>query len=94
MEAALQLRERSADAEMVRSKRGGKTARQEALDDSSAQRAQRVARLKTEVKKLNETTKRQPKRNRARHLNRRMGADAWPTADALVAFARRENIKM
>jgi hypothetical protein len=93
LQTALLLRESSDRAQAVRSKSGGKRGRSEAIKED-VQRSRRLARLETEVEKLQETTKRQPKRNRARHLNRRMGPDAWPSADALVESARRNNVKI
>jgi hypothetical protein len=91
-EAALQLRELGAYAQATRSKSEATNARREALADSSAQRGQRVARLKTEAGKLRNSHLR--KSDRARRLNRSMGPEAWPTADALIAFARRNAIKI
>jgi hypothetical protein len=93
LQTALLLREASDKAQAVRSKSGGKQGRTEAIK-GDAKRNRRLDRLKTEVKKLSETTKRQSKRSRAHHLNRRMGPDIWPNADALVQFARRNNIKI
>jgi hypothetical protein len=94
LQTALRLREASDKAQEVRSKSGGKQGRDEAIKAADAQRNRRIARLKIEVKKIPETTRRQSKRSRARHLNRRMGPDAWPSADALVQFTRRNDIKI
>jgi hypothetical protein len=92
--AALALRELSNDAQAIRSKSAGETARREALEENSAERTRLVARLKAEAESLLKTTRLRFKRDRARHLNKRMGADAWSTADALVEFARRNGIKI
>jgi hypothetical protein len=100
MEAALLLRGLSEDAKAIRSKSEAKKARHEKLTENSAQHAQRVQFLKTEAEKLLKTEAEKPrnlrlrKSDRARQLNKRMGAYTWPTHNALIAFARRNRIKI
>lgn len=98
MDAALQLRELGTAAELARSTQGGRSARRDALSETSAQRKLQSARLKVEAEKLRkERPNLRSKRDRADKLNKRFkknGWDAWPTSDALVEYARRNDIKI
>jgi hypothetical protein len=98
LNAALLLRELSDDAREIRSKRGGKSGRHEALAESNAQRAQQATRLKSEAEKLRqERPHLRSQRDLADKLNRRFrkqGWQPWASPRALIEFARRSGIKL